>query len=87
MSQSKLLEFPCDFPIKIFCHHQPQMHTEIINIIQLHCLTFTAGQLTTRESRNKRYIAFTAQVRVDSQQQLDDIYRMLTAHPQVVMAL
>jgi putative lipoic acid-binding regulatory protein len=87
MSEPKLLEFPCDFPIKIFCHHQPQMHAEITKIIQLHCPAFTTDRLTTRESRNKRYVAFTARVPADSQQQLDDIYHMLTAHPQVVMVL
>jgi putative lipoic acid-binding regulatory protein len=40
-----------------------------------------------RPSKNGNFISVTATINATSKPQLDDIYRELTAHPAVLMAL
>ena len=43
--------------------------------------------MRTRASRGGRYLAVTVTVRAQSRDQLDDIYRALSAHERVLFAL
>ena len=59
----------------------------IVEIIQALVPTFTAEHVQMRASSAGKYISLTCSVDVVSQDQLDDIYRVLSAHPLVKFAL
>ena len=45
------------------------------------------NEVTERTSENGNFLALTLTIQAQSQQQVDDIYRALTTHPLVLMAL
>jgi putative lipoic acid-binding regulatory protein len=82
-----LLEFPCDFPIKIMGETQDGFADSILAVVMRHAPDFDAATMEIRASKGGRYLSLTCTVRATSQQQLDDMYRDITSHPMVVMAL
>ncbi|MES2012763.1 MAG: DUF493 domain-containing protein [Pseudomonadota bacterium] len=82
-----LIEFPCDFPIKVMGETQDIFSETIINLIQTILPEFNANNIEMRASSGGKYISLTCTVTVISQIQLDDVYRLLTAHPLVKYTL
>ena len=86
-SQETLIEFPCDFPIKVMGETDADFSKEMINAIQNVIPSFDASQIEMRGSSGGKYISLTCTVYVTSKLQLDDVYRALTAHPLVKFVL
>ena len=82
-----LLEFPCDFPIKAMGLADGTFDARVVEIINRHVADLPEGAVTRRHSAGGKYIAVTVTIRATSRQQLDDIYRELTACEEVLMAL
>lgn len=82
-----LIEFPCDFPIKVMGETHPDFTTEIIKTIQKLERNFNASKVEMRGSSGGKYISLTCTVHVESKPQLDNIYRALTSHPMVKVVL
>jgi len=79
--QQPLIEFPCEFPIKVMGLTDDGFTIEIIRVIQIHEPTFDATRVEMRGSSAGKYTSLTCTCYVESQVQLDDIYRALTSHP------
>lgn len=86
-TQESLIEYPCDFPLKIFGEAQQGFAQAVAAVVQTHAPDFDAACLTMRASSNARYICLTCTVRATSREQLDNLYRDLTTHPMVKMVL
>ncbi len=85
--QETLLQFPTDFPIKIMGErHDDFVHT-MIELVQRHAPDFKAETIEIRASGSGNYLSVTCVVRATSRAQLDALYREITAHPWVKMAL
>lgn len=82
-----LIDFPCEFPIKVMGETQDTFSQTIIDLIQTIVPTFNATHVEMRASSGGKYISLTCTVHVTSQAQLDDIYRLISAHPLVKFAL
>lgn len=82
-----LLEFPCDFPLKIMGSNHPEMTTTIASVVITHAQDFDEATIEVRESSKGNYLSLTCTVRATSQAQLDDLYRALTSHPMVKVVL
>jgi uncharacterized protein len=82
-----LIEFPCDFPIKVMGETHADFTSEIIKTIQSQLPSFDASKIEMRGSSGGKYISLTCTVYVISKPQLDDIYRAISAHPMVKFAL
>ncbi|NBX55153.1 MAG: DUF493 family protein [Betaproteobacteria bacterium] len=85
--RASLLDFPCDFPIKVMGINSPGFVPSLIELAQAFDPRFSAASISLRESRQGTYQGVTLTVRATSQQQLDDLYRRLTAHPLVKVVL
>lgn len=85
--RTTLLTFPCDFPIKVMGKRVDSFANDIAAVIQLHAPDFDAATMEMRASSGGNYLSLTCTVVARSQQQLDDIYRALTAHPLVSVVL
>ena len=86
-SQETLIEFPCDFPIKVMGETHANFTAEVIKTIHTLEPNFDASKIEMRGSSGGKYISLTCSVYVTSKPQLDDIYRALTAHPMVKVTL
>jgi uncharacterized protein len=82
-----LIEFPCDFPIKVMGETKPDFTTEIVKTIQALIPSFDASKIEMRGSTGGKYISLTCMVHVTSKPQLDDVYRALSSHPMVKVTL
>lgn len=93
MSDSgELLQFPCRFPIKAMgaaggTGGDLDFSALVLEIIARHAPGVDEGAVTVRESRGGRWLSVTVVVEAESRDQLDAIYRDLTGHELVVMAL
>lgn len=87
MTRPTLLEFPCDFPLKIMGGTDPGFAATIAAVVVRHVPEFDIASMGMRTSREGNYLALTCTVRAVSQEQLDALYRELTAHPRVKVVL
>lgn len=85
--QKPLLEFPCDFPIKIFGLANEEFEAAVKNTLQEVAPHLADTEMTSRLSDKENYLAISMTLHVTSQEELDNIYRALTACPQVKMVL
>ncbi|NMG13957.1 YbeD family protein [Aromatoleum bremense] len=82
-----LLEFPCDFPIKIMGARVDEFAQSVVEVVLRHAPDFDARLVEMRPSRKGNYLALTCTIRAVSRPQLDALYRELTAHPLVKVVL
>ncbi|WP_206954737.1 DUF493 family protein [Trinickia acidisoli] len=82
-----LIDFPCDFPIKVMGKAHPDFAETIVSVVRQFDASFDAARIETRPSSGGNYIGLTVTVRAQSRAQLDDIYRALTGHPMVKVVL
>lgn len=82
-----LLEFPCDFPIKVMGEARDDFAQAVITVVRTHAPDFDAAAVETRASGKGNYLAVTCIVRATSREQLDDLYRDLSSHPYVKIVL
>ncbi len=82
-----LLEFPCQFPIKVMGRTELEFDLLVIEIIRQHVDNLTVDAIKTRSSKSKIFVSITVTIEAISQQQLDNIYQQLNDHSQVIMTL
>jgi uncharacterized protein len=87
VSAPSKLEFPTEFPIKVMGRHDSDLRALTQTIVERHAGTLGESRIRTRTSTDGNFLAVTYLVVAQSQAQLDDIYRELTACAAVLMAL
>jgi putative lipoic acid-binding regulatory protein len=84
--QETLLKFPCQFPIKAMGKADIEFDLLVLEIIHQHVMP-EKTVLSSRSSKNGKYLAVTVIIEATSKEQLDNIYLQLSSHPLVLMAL
>ena len=87
MSDETLLEFPCDFPIKIMGRESAEFQSLARSLVEKHTGPLADDAVVSSLSRKGTFVSVTVTVVAQSQEQLDDIYRELTSNEEVLMAL
>lgn len=82
-----LIEYPSDFPLKIFGRQQAGLAQAVLEVVTRHDPDFQAATMEMRASKNARYVSLTCTIRATSREQLDALYQELCDHPMVVMVL
>jgi hypothetical protein len=85
--EETLLEFPCDFPIKVMGRAEPGFDSMVVELVRKHAPDLREGAVTSRSSKGGKWVSVTVVLQAQSKAQLDAIYLDLTAHEKVVMAL
>jgi hypothetical protein len=80
-------QFPCDFVIKVFGNASDEFEREVLTIIRKHAADLKENALASRLSKDGKYLAISITITARDREQLDNIYRDLTANPHVLMAL
>ena len=84
----ELMEFPCQFNLKVMGYNKPELIAEVVAIISQQCSGFNPeSDIATKPSAKGNYIAITAMINAESKAQLDIIYQELHNHPLVKMTL
>lgn len=85
--QDTLLEFPCDFPLKIMGKADDHLAQAVLTIVTKHAPGFDGASMEMRASSGGNYVSLTCTVVATSKPQLDALYMELTAHPLVKVVL
>jgi putative lipoic acid-binding regulatory protein len=80
-------DFPSDFPIKVMGRHDSDLRALTQAIVERHAGPIAETRVKTRTSADGNFLALTYVVHAESREQLDKIYRELTACKSVLMAL
>lgn len=87
MTQTTLMEFPCNFPVKIIGINSLVFIGDVKSITIKHFPNFKDEDLTHKISEKNNYLAITAIVYAENQMMLDAYYQELTKHPDIKMVL
>jgi putative lipoic acid-binding regulatory protein len=82
-----LQEFPSEFPIKVMGRKDTDLRALTQAIVEKHAGPLSESAIKTRNSTDGNFLALTYTVIATSREQLDAIYRELTACKSVLMAL
>ncbi len=86
-SEQTLLEFPCEFPIKIMGLTRDDFAQTILEIVHRHAPDFDGATMEMRSSSGAKYLSLTCTIAANSKAQLDDLYRELSQHEMVKIVL
>jgi len=82
-----LIEYPCLFPIKVMGANVDGFAAAMMDIASQFDPDFDRSSVELRESKGGKFLGVTLAFRATSRAQLDDVYRALTSHPMVKIAL
>ncbi|MEK7875673.1 MAG: DUF493 domain-containing protein [Pseudomonadota bacterium] len=87
MQDPPLIEYPCEFPIKIMGHTRAGFAQAMLEVIGHHAPDFNGATLEMKSSKHGKYLSITCVINATSRAQLDALYQELCDHPLVVMVL
>jgi len=89
MSDSPIdvFNFPCDFPIKAFGRNSDDFEALVVDIVRRHAPDLDDSAVTRHFSGADAFRSVTVTFTAHSREQLDALYRELSAHEQVLMLL
>jgi len=82
-----LLTFPCEFPFKVMGMNTASFEADFMVILRKHIPKLGDVALDKRPSRKGNYVALNITFTANSREQLDALYREVTAHPETRMVL
>jgi len=87
IEEETLIDFPCEFPVKVMGAAIPEFHLAIEKIANAHDPEFDSNQTTQNVSKTGKYVSLTLNIHAKDKPQLDAIYKDLTDHELVLWAL
>jgi hypothetical protein len=82
-----LIDYPSVFPLKVMGAHVEGFVDAMVAVAQRHDPAFDPSTVELRPSRTGAWLGVTLNVTATSREQLDALYRELTAHPMVKVVL
>jgi hypothetical protein len=84
---NKVFEFPCFYPLKVMGKNTHEFYSAVSRIIEKHVDGENKISYFSRVSSGNKYISITATFRMESEAQLQRIYRELNDNEMVLMTL
>ncbi|MES2183334.1 MAG: DUF493 family protein [Pseudomonadota bacterium] len=85
--KESLIDYPSQFPIKVMGANAEGFVHAVTAIAKEHDPAFDASTIELRDSKAGKYLGVTITVTATSREQLDNLYRALSAHPMVKVVL
>ena len=86
-STDSLIEYPCDFPIKVMGEQVDGFVDAMLMIVRNFDPEWRDDRMTQRSSSAGKYLGLTLTIKATSREQLDELYRTLSTHPMVKVVL
>ena len=74
-NQETLLEFPCDFTIKVMGYAEDDFDALVVSLVREHCQDIAEGAVTTRTSKGGKYLSVSVTVTATSKPQLSNRFK------------
>jgi putative lipoic acid-binding regulatory protein len=85
--KESLFEFPCSFSVKAMGKSHDQFESLVVALVSQHVPDLPESSTKVRQSKESNFMAVTVTFTAVSREQLDDVYRALSGHPEVLMAI
>jgi len=85
--EKPLLEFPCDYPIKVIGRESPTYRDTILDVVSRHDSSFDRSRVEERASGKGNYLSVTIWITATGKPQLDAIFKDLKATGLVSLVL
>ena len=85
--RKSLIDYPSAFPIKVMGVQAEGFEAAMMAVALQFDAAFDASTVERRPSKAGNYLGLTLTVTATSREQLDDLYRALSAHPMVKVVL
>jgi putative lipoic acid-binding regulatory protein len=85
--QAPLLEFPCDYPIKVLGSAHAELHQHVLEVMDTHAPGFDRSKITIRDSSKGKWQSITVTITATGKPQLDTIFAELKTSARVKMVL
>ena len=82
-----LIQFPCDFTLKIMGKAQDDFENLVITIVKKHFPSVTAANIQKKMSKDNHYLSLSVTVYARSKMELDALYQELSTTKEVLMVL
>lgn len=82
-----LIEFPCDYPIKVLGSADPELHQHVLQIMDTHAPGFDRSKIAIRDSSKGKWQSITVVITATGKPQLEEIFADLKTSPRVKMVL
>ncbi|MEM7541973.1 MAG: DUF493 domain-containing protein [Pseudomonadota bacterium] len=86
-AKQSLLEFPCQFPIKVMGLAGRDFDDFVVEIVRKHVPKLAEDAVARRLSSQGKYTSVTVTFEAKSQAQLDALYTELSGHERIMMVL
>ena len=86
-TNDSLIEYPCDFPIKVMGEQVEGFVDAMLMIVRHFDPEWDDSRMSRRSSSAGKYLGLTLTVKATSREQLDELYRTLSTHPMVKVVL
>lgn len=81
------LTFPVSFALKVMGHNRDDFEAFVLELVKQHIAIIDVESLRSRPSRDGKYLSVSVTILAENREQLDALYRALSAHERVVMVL
>ncbi len=85
--KDSLLDFPCQFPIKMMGRDGDRFRRTAIALVEEHTGKLEESAIRSAPSSKGNFLSITVTIAAQSQDQLDNIYRALSDHEEILVAL
>jgi hypothetical protein len=87
VSDTPLLNFPTDYPIKVIGRPSPEFRARIHAIVLRHVPALEASHVTEHLSKNGNYLSISYAIRAESREQVTALAADLTACEGVLLVI
>lgn len=81
------LEYPCPYPITVMGLQEDGFVDCVVEVVQRHDPQFAADAVTSRESRNGKYLSVKVTINATGPEHIEALFNDLKATGRVVMVL
>ena len=85
--EESLIDFPCDFPIKVMGAANSEFHACVHKIATKHDSKYNADKTKEQISKTGKYVSLTLTIYAKDKPQLDKLYQELSDNELVLWAL
>jgi hypothetical protein len=82
-----VIEFPCEYPIKVIADSHPQLVSQVVSILRRYDANLSLDKLKERPSRDGNYTSVTVFITATGEPQLKALFEEFKTHHWVRMVL
>ncbi len=81
------LLFPCEYPVKVIGKDEDNFYEFVLELVTRHAPELSPDDFSYRRSGGGKYLSVSVSFVAQSRTQVDGLYKELSQHPRVLVAM